>query len=131
MPLPSFDTGDAARAGAAARVDAASARLQARAIAAASQLRAADGDRRDSLALALQCRDRLVPLQATIVGQNLLRYNGMLASVFDLLADARRQAQAVQRAIAAQRDYWLADAAWQAATLGLPDLSADLPEASR
>ena len=120
VPLPLFDTGDAARAGANARYDAAIARAASLAVAAASQLREADGNRRDSHALALQFRDRLVPLQATIVGQNLLRYNGMLASAFDLLADAREQARTVQQAIAAQRDFWLADAAFQAATLGIP-----------
>ena len=129
VPLPLFDTGDAARAGANARYDAALARTSALAIAAASQLRAADGDRRDAHALALQFRDRLVPLQATILGENLLRYNGMLASTFDLLADAREQARTVQRAIAAQRDFWRADAAWQAATLGLPDTHIDIAEA--
>ena len=128
VPLPLFDTGDAAHAGATARYDAALARAAAQAVVAASQLREADADRRDSLALALQYRDRLVPLQATIVGQNLLRYNGMLASAFELLADAREQARTVQQAIAAQRQFWLADAAFQAATLGSP--TQDTPEAS-
>ena len=121
VPLPLWDGGDAARAGAAARYDAALARAAALAVGAASQLRVAAGDLHDSLALAVQFRDRLVPLQATIVGENLLRYNGMLASAFDLLADAREQARTVQLAIAAQRDFWLADAAWKAATLGIPD----------
>jgi len=129
VPLPLFDAGDAARAGANARYDAALARTAALAVAAASQLRVADGDRRDAHALALQLRDRLVPLRATILGENLLRYNGMLASAFDLLADAREQARTVQQAIAAQRDFWRADAAWQAATLGLSDTTLDLPEA--
>ena len=126
-PLPLFDAGDAQRAGATARYDAALARTAALAVDAASQLREADGNRRDAHALALQFRDRLVPLQATIVGQNLLRYNGMLASAFELLADAREQARTVQQAIAAQRDFWLADAAFQAATLGVPILT-DTPE---
>ena len=127
VPLPLFDTGDAARSAANARYDAALARTSALAIVAASQLREADADRRDALALAQQFRDRLVPLRATIVGENLLRYNGMLASPFDLLADAREQARGVQQAIAAQRDFWLADAAWQSATLGIP--STDSTEA--
>ena len=70
-----------------------------------------------------------MPLQATIVGQNLLRYNGMLASAFDLLVDAREQARTVQQAIAAQRDFWLADAAFQAAALGIPTPTQDTPEA--
>ena len=121
VPLPLFDGGDAVRAGATARYDAALARTAALAVDAASQLRVAEGDLRDSHALAMQFRDRLVPLQATIVGENLLRYNGMLASVFDLLADAREQARTVDLAIAAQRDFWLADAALKAATIGVPN----------
>ena len=120
VPLPLFDAGDAARAGAQARYAAALARTGAIAVAADSQLRTADADRREAHALATQLRDRLVPLRATILGENLLRYNGMLASPFDLLADARDQALAVQQAIAAQRDFWLADAAWQSAAPGLP-----------
>ena len=131
VPLPLFDIGDAARAGAKARYGAALARTSALAIAAASQLREADGDRRDAHALALQFRERLVPLQASIVGENLLRYNGMLASPFELLADAREQARTVQQAIAAQRDFWLADAAWQVATAGVPTSSIDLLETAR
>jgi outer membrane protein TolC len=131
VPLPLLDTGDAARAGATARYDAALARVSALAVAAASQLREADAERRDAHALALRFRDQLVPLQSAIVGQNLLRYNAMLASPFDLLADAREQARTVQQAIAAQRDFWLADAAWQAASAGVPASSADLEEASR
>ena len=129
VPLPLFDSGDAVRSAANARYDAALARAAALAVDAASQLRVADGDRRDAHALALQFRDRLVPLQATIVGENLLRYNGMLASTFDLLADAREQARAVQQAIAAQRDFWLADAAFQAASLGVPNTSNEFTEA--
>jgi outer membrane protein TolC len=121
VPLPLLDGGDAVRAGATARYDAALARTAALAVDAASQLRVAEGDLRDSHALAMQFRDRLVPLQATIVGENLLRYNGMLASVFDLLADARTQARTVELAIAAQRDFWLADAALKAATIGVPN----------
>ena len=119
-PLPLFDAGDATREAARARYDAALSRSAAQAVAAASQLREADADRRDAHALALVFRDRLLPLQASIVSQTLLRYNGMLASPFDLLADARDQARTVQMAIGAQRDFWLADAAWQAASPGLP-----------
>jgi len=130
VPLPLLDTGDAARAGAAARYDAALARVSALAVAAASQLREADGERRDAHALALHLRDRFVPLQSAILRENLLRYDAMLASPFDLLADAREQARTVQQAIAAQRDFWLADAAWQAASAGIPTATADLPEAT-
>jgi outer membrane protein TolC len=120
VPLPLFDAGDAARAGAAAKYQAAFERSAALAVDAASQLRLAQADVRENYALALQLRDRLVPLRATIVGENLLRYNGMLVSVFDLFADAREQARTVQQAIAAQRDFWLSDAALKAASMGAP-----------
>jgi outer membrane protein TolC len=40
----------------------------------------------------------------------LLRYNGMLVSVFELLTDARAQIASINAAIEAQRDFWIADA---------------------
>jgi hypothetical protein len=48
----------------------------------------------------------------------LLRYNGMLVGVFELLADARAQINSVNTAIEAQRDYWLAETDLQAAING-------------
>jgi hypothetical protein len=50
--------------------------------------------------------------------QTLLRYNGMLMSVFELLADAREQATAVSGYIAALKDYWTAQANLEAALGG-------------
>lgn len=129
VPLPVFDTGDAASAGGEAAYQAALQHTAALAVAASSQLRVAQGDRGDAYALARTLRDRIVPLHAEIVGENLLRYNGMLASAFELLADAREQARAVQQAIAAQRDYWRADAAWEAARTGIPSPPDDPPAA--
>jgi outer membrane protein TolC len=129
VPLPLFDPGDAARAGARATWQAELARSAALAANATSRLRMAQGDVRDSYAVAVDFRDRIVPLHAAIVDENLRRYNGMLASVFDLLADARDQARAVQQAIAAQRDFWLARVAWESAMLGIPTMNADLPAA--
>jgi outer membrane protein TolC len=49
-----------------------------------------------------------------------LRYNGMLIGVFELLADAREQIASVMQAIDAQRDFWLADANLQATLIGRP-----------
>lgn len=54
-------------------------------------------------------RDEVVPLRKTISDEVLLRYNGMLASVFDLLADSREQAAAVNSYIDALKEYWLAE----------------------
>lgn len=45
--------------------------------------------------LARHYRDNIVPLRRQIAEENLLRYNGMLLSVFELLADAREQVTSV------------------------------------
>ena len=50
-----------------------------------------------------------MPLRQAIQEETLLRYNGMLASIFDLLAETRNQVAGVSAAIEAQRDFWLAD----------------------
>jgi hypothetical protein len=50
----------------------------------------------------------------------MLRYNGMLISVFDLLADAREQAGAVIAYIEALRDFWRSESDLQAAFNGSP-----------
>ncbi len=49
--------------------------------------------------LARHYRDEIVPLRKTIAEENLLRYNGMLTGVFDLLADARDRIASVTPAI--------------------------------
>ena len=59
-----------------------------------------------------------MPLKARIAEENLLRYNGMLIGVFELLADAREQVGSVNAAIEATRDYWVADTALQLALAG-------------
>ena len=64
---------------------------------------------RTSYDLAKHYRDEIVPLRKRIAEENLLRYNGMLIGVFELLADAREQVASVNAAIEATRDFWLAD----------------------
>jgi outer membrane protein TolC len=59
-----------------------------------------------------------VPLRKRISEENLVRYNGMLISVFELLADARQQVASVNAYIEALRDFWLADATLQLAMTG-------------
>ena len=65
-----------------------------------------------------------MPLKQRISEENLLRYNGMLIGVFELLADARAQIGAVNAAIDARREFWRADADLQQALLGRPRLDA-------
>ena len=48
----------------------------------------------------------------------LLRYNGMLASVFELLADSREQVAAVNGYIESVRDFWIAESDLQMALTG-------------
>lgn len=64
---------------------------------------------RTAFELAQQYQSQIVPLRQKISAEMLTRYNGMLVSVFDLLADAREQISAVSEALEAQRDFWIAD----------------------
>src|SRR5262245_20600910 len=63
-------------------------------------------------------RDEIVSLRKRIAEENVLRYNAMLISVFELLADAREQVATINVSIVALRDYWVADAELQAALSG-------------
>ncbi|RKF48937.1 hypothetical protein BCY88_20145 [Paraburkholderia fungorum] len=77
-------------------------------------------------------RDEVVPMRKTISDELLLRYNGMLASVFELLSDSRDQVGAVNSYIDALKDYWLAETDLQQAVGGrLPPLAmASAPSAA-
>jgi outer membrane protein TolC len=67
---------------------------------------------------ALHAQNVLVPLHTTLEQETLLRYNGMLQSTWDLLAQARERMAAVDAAHQARRDFWLAHTAWQALLAG-------------
>ena len=118
LPFPLFDWGGAARTRAQAQVEQSAAHLQATAVRARSEVRAAWFTYRTALDLARQQRDEVVPLRQFISDETTLRYNGMLASVWDLLAEARASTQAVADAIDAQRDFWLAETDLQLALTG-------------
>ena len=118
LELPVFDWGSAKRAKAEALYMAALNRTADIAIRARSEVREAYAAYRTSYDVAKHYRDDIVPLRRTISDEVMLRYNGMLVSVFELLADAREQAASVNAAIAAQRDFWIADTALQGAISG-------------
>lgn len=120
LPLPLFDFGDARRASARAAYLAALNRAAAVGAEAASQVREGYSAYRAAYGLARHYRDEIVPLRKTIADEMLLKYNGMLIGVFELLADSREQAGSVIQSIDAQRDFWLADAGLRAALLGAP-----------
>ena len=118
--LPLFDWGATRRATLDARALAAMNRYEAVARNAGSQARESYWAYRTAYDQAKHQRDELVPLRKTIAEENLLRYNGMLIGVFELLADAREQVTGVITAIEAQRDFWLADAALASTLIGRP-----------
>ena len=109
LPLPLFDWGGAARSRAQLEVERSAAQLQDNAVRARSEVRSAWLTYRTLLDLARQQQSEVVPLQQRISDETLLRYNGMLASVWELLAEARTSTLAVARAIEMQRDFWLAE----------------------
>ncbi|MEY4562962.1 MAG: hypothetical protein RLZZ618_2239 [Pseudomonadota bacterium] len=120
LPLPIFDIGDASRSRSQALYMAALNRTAQLAVAARSQVRESYGAYRTTYDLSRHYRDDIVPLRKAIAEENMLRYNGMLIGVFELLADSRQQISSVMQAIEAQRDFWLADAALQATLIGKP-----------
>jgi len=118
LALPIFDWGGARVAKAEALYMQSVHRTADTAINARSQVREAYSAYRTTYDVARQHRDELVPLRKKISEESLLRYNGMLMSVFELLADARAQIAGVNAAIEAQRDFWIAETDLQAAISG-------------
>ena len=122
--LPLLDGGDLYRTALGAQSLALAQRLQATLREASSGLREGYSAYRTAYDLARHYRDEVLPLRKTIADENLLRYNGMLIGVFELLADTKDQIATVQAAIAAEQQFWLADAALQAAQVGRPTTAA-------
>ncbi len=118
--LPLFDWGTARVARAESVYRQALARAAQTAIDARSEVRDAYGAYRSAWDIAKHHRDELVPLRQRIAEENVLRYNGMLIGVFELLADARAQVAGVNAALEAQRDFWLAQAELDMALVGKP-----------
>ena len=94
------------------------------AINARSEVRQAYTGYRSAYDIARHHLDEIVPLRQRIAEENVLRYNGMLIGVFELLADARSQISSVNAAIQAKRDFWIAHADLDMALIGKPSLAA-------
>ena len=123
LELPLFDWGGARVARAEAVYMQSLQRAAQTAIDARSEVREAYGNVRSAFEIARHHRDEIVPLRKLIAEENVLRYNGMLIGVFELLADARGQIASVNAAIDALRDYWLAQADLEMALVGKPSLA--------
>jgi hypothetical protein len=61
---------------------------------------------------------QVLRLQTAQEQETLLRYNGMLQSSWDLLASAGERLNALDAALMARRDFWLAQADWDALLAG-------------
>jgi outer membrane protein TolC len=109
IEIPLFDFGDAKVTTAESLYLQSVNRLAETAINARSAVREAYGQYRTAHDIARHYRHEIVPTRRRISDEMLLRYNGMLVSVFELLSDARDQIQSVVAAIEAERDFWLAE----------------------
>ena len=123
LELPLFDWGGARTAKAEGIYMQSLHQAAATAINARSEVREAYGNYRASYDIARHHRDEIVPLKKRISDEQLLRYNGMLIGVFELLADARSQIGSVNASIEALRDFWLAKADLDMALIGRASLS--------
>ncbi|MBB5424056.1 outer membrane protein TolC [Paraburkholderia sp. JPY158] len=133
VEIPIFDWGSAKVARAEAIYMQSANRLAQTAIDARSEVRESYSAYVTSYDVARHYRDEVVPVRKTISDEMLLRYNGMLASVFELLADSREQVAAVNGYIDALKDFWLAETDLQQSLGGrLPPLAMTrAPEAPR
>jgi outer membrane protein TolC len=115
LRIPIFDFGGARTARAEHLYTQSVNRAMDTAIRARSEVREAYSAYRTAFDLAKHYRDEIIPLRRKISEEVLLRYNGMLMSVFELLADSREQIAAVSAYIDALHAFWSAESDLQAA----------------
>ncbi|HJS38809.1 MAG TPA: TolC family protein [Burkholderiales bacterium] len=131
LRIPIFDFGGARVARAEHQYLQAVNRATDAAVRARSEVREAYGAYRTAHDLTRHYRDEIVPLRKRISEEMLLRYNGMLSSVFELLTDVRETVASVNAYVEAQRDFWQADADLQMAlTTGTPGQAASFVKAA-
>lgn len=115
--IPIFDTGEARLTAAREIYMRAVNRLAERSVNARSEARVAYSTYRATYDIAQYYQTRIVPLRRQISAEALLRYNGMLIDVFELLIDERERIMASVASLDALRDYHLAIADLQAALI--------------
>jgi outer membrane protein TolC len=123
LEIPIFDWGSAKLAKSESLYMQSVNSLAAAAINARSEVREAYLGYRVTYDIAKHYRDEVVPIRKRIADENLLRYNGMIIGVFELLADARAQITSVNGYIDALRDFWLAKADLDMAMIGKPNMT--------
>ena len=125
--LPIFDWGSAQRDAMNAQSLAAANRYESTVRSASSQLRESYSAYRTAYDVAKHYREEIVPLRKAMADENVLLYNGMFISVFELLADTRDQISSVMAAINTYQQFWLADSALAASVIGKPTAMAPMP----
>ena len=115
--IPIFDTGEARTAAAREIYMRAVNRLTERSVNARSEARVAYTTYRATYDIARYYQARILPLRRQISAEVLLRYNGMLVDVFELLIEERERILANVASLDALRDYHLAVADLQAALI--------------
>jgi outer membrane protein TolC len=116
--VPIFDFGEARLRQAGEAYMQAVNRLTAKAVNARSEARDAYQAYRSTWDIAVNYRDRILPLRQVITDETTLRYGAMQIDVFALLTEARQRVTVNIAAIEAQRDFWLASANLTAAVAG-------------
>jgi outer membrane protein TolC len=129
LKLPLFDFGGLRRDAMNAQTLSAANQLEATVRNAGSNLRESYSAYRTAWDIANHYRQEVLPLRQLIADETLLQYNGMFIGVFDLLAESRNQISGVMAALAAEQQFWLADAALQAVQIGRPTLATINPSA--
>lgn len=117
VTIPIFDTGQARLTQAREIYMRAVNRLAERSVNARSEARAAYATYRASFDVARYYQTRIMPLRRQNSAEALLRYNGMLIDVFELLIEERERISASLASQDALRDYYLADADLQSALI--------------
>jgi len=108
IPLPLFNTGQAARSRAEAQWLRARHTLDALLAESASRLRTARANVAEARARVEYYRDVVLPRRKRIVELTQLEQNAMVVGVYQLLQARQREAQAQRDFVDAQRDYWIA-----------------------
>jgi outer membrane protein, heavy metal efflux system len=120
VELPLFDQGTARLSKVEAEYQQAWWQAKAIEVKARSEVRQAYALQQSTYQIARHYQNQLIPLAQKINQQNVLRYNGMLIGVFELIADTQAQVSTVTGQMMAQRDFYLAQLRLQQALWGSP-----------
>jgi outer membrane protein TolC len=118
IEIPIFDLGETSKRRAQETYMAAVNRLAEKAVNVRAEARTAWQAYRATHDIARKYQTSVLPLRKIVSDEALLRYNGMLIDVFDLLTTAREQIDSTIAAIEARRDFLLAEVDFQAAIIG-------------